>query len=702
MKRILIKKAIVWFCLSLFVCFFCQTHAELLPKASSYHFYQLISKQGNNIPCDPCDDPCNPALTCEGIKQINLRISHNVCAHHLTTESKLDLIDSKVDELFSFITSEHEITRATIITRIAQLHVTMESKLDLIDSKVEELFPHITSEHDITRETIITRIAELHVTMESKLDLIDSKVEEIIDTVEMEHETTRETIITRIAELHVTMESKLDLIDSKVEEIIPVVIFEHEITRETIIERIAELHVTMESKLDLIDNKVEEIIYTVETEHDITRETIITRISELHVTMESKLDLIDSKISYILEQGTGGDGGTCDCPTPIDDEYISTKGNTIDTPGSYVLCVDIDGEFTITKSDVTFDLNGFTVNSSANGITVNDSLTNVTIKNGYIVGTGQTNLGISIKLGCKCIKMKNICIKDFTFGISFNGTSGAIEACLVKNCIINECSVGIFAVQLRKGTFENVEATECENSFILRACSHNYFNSCKAKKALEGFANLETGNNNTFANCVAKNIVTVGFRIESNETKLIGCVIGDINSDSSAWGILITGASGTKIVNCMIKKLSGTSSCGINLNGASTVIENNNIGIIEGDNSEGILLTETSNNNMIANNTIYDVDGRGVVIVEGAKNNIVYNNLISNILPKSNGTTIMGSAIFADEDDNCISKNISYNNDVTPIVGNAPSFWDPNTVAPMQNAAQRFLTNEDYFNTWYN
>jgi len=85
----------------------------------------------------------------------------------------------RVNCLYPHITSEHEVTRETIIERISELHVTMESKLDLLDSKVDELFPFITSEHDLTRETIIDRISELHVTMESKLDLIDAKIDEL-------------------------------------------------------------------------------------------------------------------------------------------------------------------------------------------------------------------------------------------------------------------------------------------------------------------------------------------------------------------------------------------------------------------------------------------------------------------------------------------------------------------------------------------
>ena len=532
----------------------CNEIDSLFSDLSS-HFDKLINKQKDPIDCDPCDDPCSPALECEGIKQINLHILHNVCSHHLTIESKLDLIDSKIEELFEYITIEHEITR----------------------------------------------------------------------------------------------------------------------------------------------------------------ETIIDRLSELHVTMESKLDLIDSKIGVIIENGGGG---SCDCVTQI----FNNSNKTINESGSYILCENIDGPINIDTSDVSLNLNGYTVNATPNGIVVNSTvldktLINITIFDGYVEGTNPTGSGIVIARGSSIVKIKNVNIRNLLYGIIFMGLSDQISTtCKVENCIIELCQFGLFGTYLQNSTFENVEITNfASTGFYLLNSPHNCFNWCKAKgTGSYGFYIAQNSNNNTFTHCVAEDINSTGFDINANETKLIDCVISNIiGAGASVYGIKLGSAgeiSGAKIVNCIIKNIGyedSTFSAGISLVGEKSVIENNNIGIIKGKSPIGIFApSTTSNNNIIVNNTIYEIVGieglaYGIQISTDAINNVVHKNLISNIFPKSNGTTIMGSAIFADEITNLISRNISYNNDEDGTSTLGASFWDFSTSAPMVNSDHMFSTAEDYFNTWY-
>jgi parallel beta-helix repeat protein len=79
------------------------------------------------------------------------------------------------------------------------------------------------------------------------------------------------------------------------------------------------------------------------------------------------------------------------------------KPGAIDSPGNYILTQNISGEIAITASDVTLDLNGYSVNGP-----------------GGLAGTG-----IAIR-GARGVKVSNGSVSNFGFGVVVDGSSNVI------------------------------------------------------------------------------------------------------------------------------------------------------------------------------------------------------------------------------------------------------------------------------------
>jgi len=111
---------------------------------------------------------------------------------------------------------------------------------------------------------------------------------------------------------------------------------------------------------------------------------------------------------------------------------ISTLPYTISNAGSYYLTNNLTGQagangITITTSDVTLDLNGFTiigVAGSSDGIFVNGiNAFNITIRNGTVGNWGTDGIGASIANSCQFDELR----------VSQNGTYGGITAINVSD-----------------------------------------------------------------------------------------------------------------------------------------------------------------------------------------------------------------------------------------------------------------------------
>jgi len=203
----------------------------------------------------------------------------------------------------------------------------------------------------------------------------------------------------------------------------------------------------------------------------------------------------------------------------VNQEYLNNNSNTISTfPGNYILSENVNGPINIAIDNVSLDLNGYTIapGSGNVGIDILEEASNVTIKNGYIVGeepdpSGNfaSPAGIEINQGSDIIKIENLNISNFLLGISFDEN----KACKVKDCIVENCSIGVDADNLLKSTFENVEAKDCvTHGFLIANSNFNTFDSCRALVISSttntyGFK-MDTCSKNSFYLCKASGITT--------------------------------------------------------------------------------------------------------------------------------------------------------------------------------------------------
>ena len=159
----------------------------------------------------------------------------------------------------------------------------------------------------------------------------------------------------------------------------------------------------------------------------------------------------------------------------------------IKQPGSYVLVNDIvvpnKMGMWIMASDVTLDLNGFSIRSGnggvLDGLVINTTITNVEVKNGSIVGFPRYGVfapagpnPLANNLG---LKLTNLRVRDNRLGgiqiqsrpgamiqdsiVSNNGGSGiriGAAALLVNNVIFNNASRGLWATSSSAGYRSNV------------------------------------------------------------------------------------------------------------------------------------------------------------------------------------------------------------------------------------------------------
>lgn len=126
---------------------------------------------------------------------------------------------------------------------------------------------------------------------------------------------------------------------------------------------------------------------------------------------------------------------------PVD--VVHTPGNSsteflIATPGSYYLTTNIIGVSTeygieITASDVTLDLNGFSMIGPAtanSGIIVFSGVTNTVIRNGIINGWSSVNEDIFSE--ANNVTIENMSVSGAGYGIACLGLGGAIRNCTVS------------------------------------------------------------------------------------------------------------------------------------------------------------------------------------------------------------------------------------------------------------------------------
>lgn len=298
-------------------------------------------------------------------------------------------------------------------------------------------------------------------------------------------------------------------------------------------------------------------------------------------SIESKCEVISDKLVSIPSQFPAGQNAT-----------TSDSSFTISQPGSYFLRQNIGsiGGFppqfiTITASDVSLDLNGFTFIGS---LIVSEGIKNITIKNGIIfdglitLGNGATNIILSdllFSFGLTDIRaapgstVTNLIIKNCSFigyndyGINLSGTA-LINGLYIHDCYFKATVTGAKDVAITNGLHvdlhNNLHMLEQSDSFgcLLTTCTNSVVLHCSYQVNKIAFAPTPPTNIICFAassctqlnlqQCITQNATDItgsstGFSLAScTDTTLSECkAIGNRNTQSEGFLFMSTGAAVT-------------------------------------------------------------------------------------------------------------------------------------------------------------
>ncbi len=214
----------------------------------------------------------------------------------------------------------------------------------------------------------------------------------------------------------------------------------------------------------------------------------------------------------------------------------------IDSPGYYKLNSPISNQVTITVSNVTFDLGGYSISGATNGIIVNGNLNNIIIQNGTIASA--TSNGIQINGGCSDITLDTINVKNAIRGIvlsevtngliqncdfSFNTTGLQFDSC--HNMVVKDCS----ASANKNAGYSLLTSTTC-SFFNCKALGTGDANGNSSGNASFAFGFVTSnGYSNRFDTCIANstqnflatsyNTIVAGFAFKQREasSSIINC-----------------------------------------------------------------------------------------------------------------------------------------------------------------------------------
>ncbi len=228
---------------------------------------------------------------------------------------------------------------------------------------------------------------------------------------------------------------------------------------------------------------------------------------------------------------------------------------TIGTSGSYYLtknlAVTSGNAIVISASNVTLDLNGFTISSSASpaggtAIAPGPSLTDITILNGHIAGSFQHGIRYAGALGV----LKNVRVE----GVSVSGCSGdGINLGNFSSIVIDRCTVQQAGVQgIVGGSVNNSVAESCGSTGITAKSATNSVGSCSgsergifAKTAVNCVGESATGTGldaDSATGCWGQSTAFNSTGTGLNAATATGCY--GYNSNGSGIGLRATSANG--------------------------------------------------------------------------------------------------------------------------------------------------------------
>lgn len=225
----------------------------------------------------------------------------------------------------------------------------------------------------------------------------------------------------------------------------------------------------------------------------------------------------------------GSPGETMKTLQQVEPRMPLNSATTITQSGSYYLTGPVtNGGITVSASDVTLDLNGFSIvgSGSGNGITVNSGMLDAVVRNGSIHNFSAGVVMVAA-LGCR---LENLTVVDnASHGIYLNGASGPCNGNVLGTCtLIGNGGDGIHLIGGAAG--------ECSYNF-LKACIIGN-NGGKGIFVEEQSANGCRGNE--INDCRSVGNSDSGVRVEGDGNRIVGNVIGN-NSGSNA-GLAVQGS----------------------------------------------------------------------------------------------------------------------------------------------------------------
>jgi parallel beta-helix repeat protein len=345
---------------------------------------------------------------------------------------------------------------------------------------------------------------------------------------------------------------------------------------------------------------------------------------------------------------------------------ISSLPTNITVSGSYYLATNLTGVagtngITLDASDVTIDLNGFTltgVAGSLDGISLTSGRHNVRVHNGTVRNWG--GIGINFLLGgnteishIKCFG--NAGAAGLVANLVSDSLSRSNAGVGIFGTVIRNCEARFNAAGIQGGTVVGCMATGNAGAGISARVASQCTVESNSGIGLEAATASDcSASSNGADGILAKTVSRCDSALNSGNGISADGVVGSNIADSSASsnvGDGIVANQGSTVKNCTVRKNEGN---GIRALGSCSLLSNtcdsNGFGAA---NAAGILVTGTGTrieaNHVTSNDRGIDVDGtRNLVIRNTAHNNgvnysIVTNNIVGVIVAAPASTTINGS-----------------------------------------------------------
>lgn len=219
-------------------------------------------------------------------------------------------------------------------------------------------------------------------------------------------------------------------------------------------------------------------------------------------------------------------------PGDADNVFIITQ------PGSYYLAGDVDagigqnGIF-IGSSDVTLDLNGFTLSGQGAGKAVVVDGQSVWIRNGAINGWGEGGIEGSSSPGLRISHINFLRCDEFAVRGGVARENSVIEDCVARECGVGE-GINSAAFITQRGVVTRCVAIDCGRGFLSRqGFITTVFTDCRAENCIDGFV---TDSDAVYRRCEAS--APTGFLARTTARRV---VYESCSADNANAGGLITG-----------------------------------------------------------------------------------------------------------------------------------------------------------------